>query len=310
MVYKREHINPGTDSEQWYISSRAAEAYPFASVLFKEGGYCILDKDFWIERPKAKGYSTMIISLSGQGKFIQEDGTEFLIGEGEAFISSPESQGHREETAGDRSWEHIWLTFYRSSSILPSEDFDWKIMQVPEPSLCRELMMNIIREDISTTEESRLAIELSERLLLLSIRRMLQTSDTGEKARIRARFEKLWNEVSSSLNQEWGIERLCSMMNFSRSQLTRLCNEIYGEAPGARIRRMRMESAKLLLSNSSMTILEIADSVGYASPSLFSSSFSSYAGLSPRDYRKRKRGIIRNNTSSSQDQGSGDRTQP
>ena len=145
MIYKREHINPGTDSEQWYISSRAAEAYPFASVLFKEGGYCILDKDFWIERPKAKGYSTMIISLSGQGKFIQEDGTEFLIGEGEAFISSPESQGHREETAGDRSWEHIWLTFYRSSSILPSEDFDWKIMQVPEPSLCRELMMNIIR---------------------------------------------------------------------------------------------------------------------------------------------------------------------
>ena len=26
MIYKREHINPGTDSEQWYISSRAAEA--------------------------------------------------------------------------------------------------------------------------------------------------------------------------------------------------------------------------------------------------------------------------------------------
>lgn len=310
MIYKKEHINPGRNSEQWFISSRAAEAYPFASVLFKEGGYCLLDKDFWIERPKAKGYSTMIITISGEGLFIQDDGTEFILREGETFISSPESQGHREATSGKGPWEQIWLTFYGSSSILPTEGFDWKIIETSETTLLRELMLSIIREDVHRTIDSDLSIELSERLLILALRRMLQTPESKEKARIRSEFEKLWNEISSSLNQEWGIERLCQSMNFSRSQLTRLCNEIYGESPGAKIRRMRMDSAKLLLSNSSMTIFEIADAVGYASPSLFSSSFSSYEGMSPRDYRKKRRGMIRNSTSSSPDQDSSGRIQP
>ena len=302
MIYKREYINLGKDSEQWFISSRAAEAYPFASVLFKEGGYCLLDKDFWIERPKAKGYSTMVITLSGEGEFRQEDGTVFTLKEGEMFISSPESQGHREASKGDGVWEQIWLTFYASSSILPSEEFDCKIIGISETALIRELMLCIIREDFHPSTEGSMATELAENLLILTLRRMLQIPQSREKAKVRADFEKLWNEVSSTLNQDWSIERMCRTLNYSRSQLTRLCNELYGESPGAKIRRMRMESAKLLLSNSSMTIFEIADSVGYSSPSLFSSSFYSYTGKSPREYRKEKRNLIKENTSAFQDQ--------
>ena len=289
MIYKKETINPGKDSEQWFISSRTAEAYPFASSLFKQGGYCLLDSEFWIERPRAKGYSTMIITLSGRGRFIQEDGTEFCLDEGEMFISSPSSQGHREETAGNDTWEQVWLTFYGSSPLLPSEEFDWRIVKFPDTAMMRELMLNIIREDINAAAESALSIELSERLLLLTLRRALQTSETGDRARIRSRFEKLWNDVSSSLNQEWEVERLCQMMNFSRSQLTRLCKKLYGETPGEKIRRIRMENAKILLSSSSLSILEVADAVGYTSPSLFSSSFSSFAGMSPREYRNMRR---------------------
>ena len=307
MIYKKEFINLGKDSEQWFLSPRAAEAYPFSSVLFKEGGYSLLSSDFFIERPSAKGYSTMIISLKGEGRFIMEDGEEFILREGEIFISSPGSQGHREESCTEGRWEQIWLTFYGTSSILPSEEFDWKVLQAGEASLMRELMLSIIREDIHSTPESTLSLELSERLLLLTLRKLLQTSESEERARIRSSFEKIWNEVSSSLDQEWEVGRLCSMMNFSRSQLTRLCKEMYGEAPGEKIRRMRMESAKLLLSNSSMTIMEIADAVGYTSPSLFSSSFSAYSGMSPREYRKRRRDL-RYGTSASPDQGSGDRT--
>ena len=117
----------------------------------------------------------------------------------------------------------------------------------------------------------------------------IPSSPRGDRARIRSRFEKLWNDVSSSLNQEWEVERLCQMMNFSRSQLTRLCKKLYGETPGEKIRRIRMENAKILLSSSSLSILEVADAVGYTSPSLFSSSFSSFAGMSPREYRNMRR---------------------
>ena len=291
MIYKREHINPGTDSEQWYISSRAAEAYPFASVLFKEGGYCILDKDFWIERPKAKGYSTMIISLSGQGKFIQEDGTEFLIGEGEAFISSPESQGHREETEGPEPWEQFWVLFSESSAIIPDTIDDYDVFQIDtkrETSFVRELVRNIIDEEMYEGSTSFKAIELSAELLLLIIQRAIRPAGNTESRMHHSQLAALWSEVAKDLKAPWPVEELARMMNCSRSQFTRICNDIYHKSPGQKVREMKMENAKILLSGSSVPVREVAEAVGFSSLSLFSSSFASYTGMGPREFRKMK----------------------
>ncbi len=309
MQFRKEVIHSVTSLEKWHLSTRIAEAYPFSQALLKQGGYGHHDVGFWVERPKRRGFSVIVATLSGKGRFILEDGTVFEVEEGEIFISSPNGQGHREETVGPEPWEHLWLTFYASSPILSSEDFDWKVYRISEVSLYRELASCILREDLHCTNESSETIELAERLLLLLLRRLFSSGESEEKARIRSRMESLWNEISGSLDQEWTVARLCSAMNCSRSQLTRICHEIYGVSPGWKIREMRMERAKQMLSSSSSSIVDIAESVGYSSPTLFSSSFSSYEGESPREYRrKRQQRAIRSDSASYLDQESGDRT--
>ena len=289
MQFRKEIIHSVTSLERWHLSGRIVEAYPFAQALLKQGGYGHHDVGFWVERPKRRGFSVIVITLF--------------------FVSSPNGQGHREETVGPEPWEHLWLTFYASSSILASEEFDWKVYRMQEVSLYRELASCILREDLHCTSDSSETIELAERLLLQLLRRLFSSGESEEKARVRSRMESLWNEISGSLDQEWNVSRLCSAMNCSRAQLTRICHEIYGVSPGWKIREMRMERAKQMLSSSSSSIVDIAESVGYSSPTLFSSSFSAYAGESPREYRKkRQQRAIRYGSASYQGQPSDDRT--
>ena len=301
MYFRREIVHHVDSFEQWHISPRVAEEYPFSQALFKQGGYGVHNTGFWVQRISQRDFSVIVITLSGHGLFTMEDGSTFIVGEGEIFVSSPSGQGHREETVGPEPWEHIWLTFSRTSPVLAREDFDWRIFRFSDIALYRELMISIIREDLHSGTDSSEAIELAERMLLLSLRRILRSTDTEEMAIIRSRMEQLWKEVSGSLDQEWSVERLCSEMNCSRSQLTRLCKSIYGLSPGSKIRAMKMEKAKLLLTNGTSSILEIAEAVGYTSPSLFSTSFTAFVGKSPREYRKERRKKTTGGTSSLQD---------
>ena len=286
MKDRREIVHTAGDADQWYFSKRVSDLFPFSSTLFREGGYGLYRPGFWVERPAMKGFSTIIISFAGKGHFKMEDGEEVILDEGSIFISSPKGQWHREETIGSEPWEHVWLSFFASSSLLPTENFDWKILKTSETKLYRELTLRIIREDLHTTSDSTASIELCENLILLTLRRTLRSSESAAAGHVKSQFEQLWNTVSGSLNQEWNVERLCSEMNYSRSQLTRLCRGIYGQSPGEKIKAMRMEHAKLLLANTQNPIIEIAETVGYTSPSLFSTAFSNHVGMSPREYRK------------------------
>jgi transcriptional regulator GlxA family with amidase domain len=50
---------------------------------------------------------------------------------------------------------------------------------------------------------------------------------------------------------------------------------------------LRIEAAKRLLEATSLTVDEITARIGYEDPRSFSRLFRTYAGLPPRDYRKR-----------------------
>ena len=61
---------------------------------------------------------------------------------------------------------------------------------------------------------------------------------------------------------------------------------IYGKSIYAYMKEYRVNVAALLLQDSSKSILEIANDLGYQNPSKFSAAFKSLRGLTPRDYRK------------------------
>ena len=67
MQFRKEIIHSVTSLERWHLSGRIVEAYPFAQALLKQGGYGHHDVGFWVERPKRRGFSVIVITLSGRG---------------------------------------------------------------------------------------------------------------------------------------------------------------------------------------------------------------------------------------------------
>lgn len=286
MLYLREIVHSPKRFEQWHLSPSILKSTEFSMMDIKQGGYGILDTDFWVERISKKGFTIVILTFSGKGRFLFEDGKELIVEPGDAFISGPSGQGHREETLGPEPFEHIWLMLSPSSSLLPFPSFDYKTIKFDSSVLMRELIKNIIKEDLSGSGQDSTAFDLSSRLFIHTLRRILGEIRDGAERSHKAQMTDLWNTVSQHLENPWTVEELGRIMNCSRSHLTRLCREYYGKSPGEKVREMKMEYAKILLSTSTSTIHEIGEAVGFSSSALFSASFSSYEGISPREYRK------------------------
>ncbi|MBQ4050975.1 MAG: helix-turn-helix domain-containing protein, partial [Oscillospiraceae bacterium] len=71
----------------------------------------------------------------------------------------------------------------------------------------------------------------------------------------------------------------------SLSRFSHLFREKMGISPHRFILSRRMEEAKKLLTYSSMTVSEIAKSIGFDDPSYFSRIFRKHTGHVPTDYR-------------------------
>ena len=82
------------------------------------------------------------------------------------------------------------------------------------------------------------------------------------------------------------VEQLAVKLNISRVQLYRKIKSILNISISDYILNIRLEKAKKLILESKLSISEIAYSVGFSSPSYFSSSFKNKFGKTPKVFRK------------------------
>ncbi|WP_166967399.1 substrate-binding domain-containing protein [Yeosuana marina] len=87
-------------------------------------------------------------------------------------------------------------------------------------------------------------------------------------------------------NSRFSVEQLASSLDISRIQLYRKIKAILGVNISDYIQNIRLEKAKILLQESSLTISEIAYSTGFSSPNYFSTSFKNKYNKSPKAYRE------------------------
>lgn len=96
-------------------------------------------------------------------------------------------------------------------------------------------------------------------------------------------LKKILNNFHNSLD----INNLSEIAGISKSHLCKLFKKDCGMTICDYIRRLRIESAKKLLKNSSYPISKIQESVGYKSRTYFYLAFKKLAGMSPMEFRKK-----------------------
>ena len=92
--------------------------------------------------------------------------------------------------------------------------------------------------------------------------------------------------VHKDAKKSWTVSQLARDVGLSRSAFAMRFTEIVGVPPIDYISRWRMLLAKNALADSSLSMAEIAEMVGFQSVSAFSTSFKRETGLPPSAYRK------------------------
>lgn len=98
-------------------------------------------------------------------------------------------------------------------------------------------------------------------------------------------MQRVMETIRKNLSDsDFNVETLSKEVGISRVHLNRKLKELLGTSPSTLIRSVRLKQAAFLLIDNDVTVSEIAYSVGFSSPSYFTSNFTSYFGMTPKAF--------------------------
>lgn len=104
-------------------------------------------------------------------------------------------------------------------------------------------------------------------------------------------IQKVINTINENIgNPDLDIDMLTGKVGISRAHLHRKIKEITGLSPGEYIRSIRLNQAAELLKGEKKNISQIAYSLGYSNPSVFSNTFKKFFGMTAKEYQDKHAG--------------------
>lgn len=97
--------------------------------------------------------------------------------------------------------------------------------------------------------------------------------------------DKLTRILQQHLGESVELGELAAMLGISRTSLVNRCKTLFQLSPGKVFTHLKMEHARHLLANSTLSVKEIAGRLGYASEFAFSRAFRRDTGCAPRIWR-------------------------
>lgn len=165
----------------------------------------------------------------------------------------------------------------------------------PEPTEQDQLQLEAraLREEWSEPETDgkdlldMLNDELREKQQLRERRSRLSINYNNK--RLSSADEKLLTRVSDCISKnlgdsEFNVDVLAQEVGISRVHLNRKLQELIDTSPSTLIRTTRIKQGAFLLVQNNVTIAEVAYTVGFSSPAYFSSAFTAYFNMSPKEF--------------------------
>jgi AraC-like DNA-binding protein len=124
--------------------------------------------------------------------------------------------------------------------------------------------------------------------LLMVVYRCYQSGpETGNASPARFRIEEVESYISDRYAEELSLLKIAAHFGLNPSYFSRLFTKHTGKHVFEYLNSIRIRKSCLLLKRSSLSILEIAFSVGYNNLSHFNRYFRRVTGMSPREFRNR-----------------------
>lgn len=130
-------------------------------------------------------------------------------------------------------------------------------------------------------DELRETQRLRERRTSLDDHQEPEKMSSGDEKLLRRVMDLVHKNMSDS---EFSVESLSTELGISRVHLNRKLKELLDISPSALIKSVRLKQAALLLIQSNVTVAEVAYSVGFSSPAYFTTNFTQYYGMTPKEF--------------------------
>jgi AraC family transcriptional regulator of arabinose operon len=236
--------------------------------------------------------------MDGEGTYIDSNNKYPLI-KNTLFLSRPDKI-HQIKSETGLSLLFVAFEIIRTDStelgihkfreLLNSEKV---VMYVEDESPGTLMWRNLIMQSTQTVAFQKDIVYHLSYSLLLSLLNVF-TEQTNEQ--ITSNFQlnssllyrtKLY--IRDNLSQQLSLNDVASYLHISERHLSRLFSKEFGESFTSYIRKIRIQKATTLLTNSELSIKHIADETGYNSVHYFTRVFTSETGQSPGSYRAKNR---------------------
>ncbi len=101
-----------------------------------------------------------------------------------------------------------------------------------------------------------------------------------------SRIQQTIDYIDTHLNENITLEKLAEIASLSKYYYHRLSSSLLGESVMSYIRKRRLSRCAMMLSESSLRIIDIALENGFESQEVFIRAFTKYFGITPAKYRK------------------------
>lgn len=230
--------------------------------------------------PAVRNFYLIHYVYSGQGKLYVEDKT-YQIREGQFFLIWPKQTAYYQADDYD-PWFYRWIEFDGSfaKKLMTVAGFSSKNHVLTDDNCVGDALKEII--DLGWSDFETIMSYFWSLIAVLTQGKLLERDiDIAEAYVINAE-----NYIRSNLHKKITVTEIAGFLNIDRSHLTRVFKDIRGISTQQFLLKSKMDMAARYLKKSSMSIKEIANSVGYNNQMEFSKLFKKHFNMTPTQWRQ------------------------
>ncbi len=264
--------------KEWATAFISDDGAPFRRVTigitYPYSGYSITRND---------GHQINVFEyvLEGEGEILMGEKWQ-KVAAGDMYIL-PSGVRHEYRASPHDPWKKVWINYIADYMPYMLRDYGIKpgVYRIEGAGALFDKLIGFTEAGY-TSDGVNYSIAECVHEIIHCVARERRTS-RGDELRIK-------DALTARIYEKLNLDELAAELHLSKSQLIRSFKRLYDVTPYEYFIGIKIDAAKVLLRDTSMRIGEIAERLAVTDEHYFSTLFRSRVGMSPREYREKKRG--------------------
>lgn len=242
------------------------------------------DPHYYVERDNSRIYCLEYIMEGGGTVHVDEE--TIYPSKGDIYLL-PRGHHHRYYSSPDNPWKKIWMNVCG-----PLCDRLMEVYHLEGVLLVKNLdLLDLFQKFLTVCEDKDLGITIISQRGSLIFHEILSriSMHLYDKPNVKnAAAYKVKEYIDANIYEKFSIKELARTACLSSSQLNRIFKKEFAQTPYEYILAQKIETAKLLLTNTNISVKQIAYKLSFADEHYFSNCFKERCGVSPKVFSNRK----------------------